>query len=287
MTNSDFVRSFSLFCKDQPKEPGLKILARKIHNGDIKVSCAQNFEDIYLTRIFGLKNKIFYVDVGASHPWFSSVTALFYYNGSNGINVDADPRSISLLQSYRKYDVNIHALVSSNNTDTCTFFLHEKPSRSTASNSYLDGTLFDLEHLEEVTMETQTLNNILSENNCPKKFDLLKIDIEGYEYQALSSLDLNLYQPRIIIVESIPPYDMRTNLKDKVINQSQLIDEYLKIFNYEDFFSDGVNRWFCKCSEADHLRQEMSIPLSVIDQFVALSTFEAMIRCNIEFFDLL
>jgi len=36
---------------------------------------------------------------------------------------------------------------------------------------------------------------------CPRKFDLLSIDIEGHDKEALASLDLSEFQPELIVIE--------------------------------------------------------------------------------------
>jgi hypothetical protein len=74
------------------------------------VSCAQNFEDVLLNRVFGAKPFGFYVDVGAYHPVDGSVTKTFYERGWSGINVE--PGEIfDALAASRPRDVNLHIAV--------------------------------------------------------------------------------------------------------------------------------------------------------------------------------
>jgi hypothetical protein len=54
------------------------------------VSYAQNYEDILLGRALR-KSEGFYIDVGANHPVFHSVTKLFHDRGWRGINVEPSP----------------------------------------------------------------------------------------------------------------------------------------------------------------------------------------------------
>ena len=51
------------------------------------VTYAQNREDLYLYALLG-DGPGFYVDVGANHPTFHSVTKFFYDRGWNGINIE-------------------------------------------------------------------------------------------------------------------------------------------------------------------------------------------------------
>ena len=46
------------------------------------------------------------------------------------------------------------------------------------------------------------LSTILRSHAAPRKFDLLSIDIEGHDKEALASLDLNEFQPELIVIEA-------------------------------------------------------------------------------------
>lgn len=52
-------------------------------------------------------------------------------------------------------------------------------------------------------LKTQSLNNILqSTQYFNKRIDLLTIDAEGHDFNVLKSLDLKIYNPKMIIIES-------------------------------------------------------------------------------------
>ena len=49
---------------------------------------------------------------------------------------------------------------------------------------------------------TTTLNKILENSNYSnKKIDFLCIDVEGHELEVVKGLDLNIYRPKVIIIE--------------------------------------------------------------------------------------
>jgi FkbM family methyltransferase len=52
-----------------------------------------------------------------------------------------------------------------------------------------------------IDVETETLTNVLRENNFPKDISLLLIDTEGMDYEVLLGLDFEQYQPRIVVTE--------------------------------------------------------------------------------------
>jgi hypothetical protein len=62
---------------------------------------------LILRRIFEHKQKGFYVDVGAYHPFLFSNTYIFYLRGWRGINIDATPGSMKLFNKFRKAVLSI------------------------------------------------------------------------------------------------------------------------------------------------------------------------------------
>lgn len=70
-------------------------------------SYSQEGEDLILNRLFANKDKGFYIDIGAHHPYRFSNTYLFYLNGWTGINIDAMPGSMTPFKSKRPKDINL------------------------------------------------------------------------------------------------------------------------------------------------------------------------------------
>ncbi|NET86402.1 MAG: FkbM family methyltransferase [Moorea sp. SIO1F2] len=66
-------------------------------------------------------------------------------------------------------------------------------------------------------VETVTLNEIIDRYNTPKEFDLLSIDVEGHDFQVLASLDLDVYHPKIIIIE-IHDFNLANPNKNQIYN---------------------------------------------------------------------
>lgn len=46
------------------------------------------------------------------------------------------------------------------------------------------------------------LSKLLNDNSVPKNFDLLSIDVEGFELKVLSTFDTEEYSPKLIVVET-------------------------------------------------------------------------------------
>lgn len=55
---------------------------------------------------------------------------------------------------------------------------------------------------EEIEVNTTTLNEVFAESQkITKQIDLLVLDIEGYEIEALKGLDFDTYSPQFILIE--------------------------------------------------------------------------------------
>jgi len=50
-------------------------------------------------------------------------------------------------------------------------------------------------------MKLAPTSQILEENNCPAEFDLMSIDVEGFEDKVLYGLDFQKHRPHLMIVE--------------------------------------------------------------------------------------
>ena len=53
----------------------------------------------------------------------------------------------------------------------------------------------------EVRVPARTLTSILDEAGAPREFDLLSLDVEGFEAEVLLGLDLAKYRPRFMCIE--------------------------------------------------------------------------------------
>ena len=174
-------------------------LLKQIKLKKLDISFSQNFEDLIIKRIFPNKKSFFYVDVGANSPFINSNTAMFYLAGSHGINIDAQENIIKELNSFRKKDKNILSLVDSSKK-IIDFNYHKIPSRSSSNKEFIKLSKAGLNNsgskIKIVKKETDTLNNILKKNNCPKVFNFLNIDVEGSEHNVLLGLNLNEYKKK-------------------------------------------------------------------------------------------
>lgn len=165
-------------------------------------SYSQLGEDIAIKHILdGLGvNKGTYIDVGCNHPQIFSNSFNLYLQGWKGITIDLNEFLIYLHQSERKDDTQIHAAIS-DNVNYVTIYEFESDLISTIDEKFYSEIKKEYKLKSELKkIKTQTLNQILGDLNVIE-IDLLLIDVEGHDLNVLKSINLDLYRPKLIIVE--------------------------------------------------------------------------------------
>ena len=174
----------------------VEIADQQISNGSIVTTTAA---------VKRFKNSIVYVDIGArggSQEATKDFNELLHF-----VVFDADPESNSKLQDdFKNLKVTVVNNAISDSDSKRTLFLTENRACSSLlepsghSLSLRGGNSRDISRFKvekEIVIKTQTLSkSIPIEIKC---IDILKIDIQGLEYEAISGL--GLFRPFLICVE--------------------------------------------------------------------------------------
>jgi len=145
----------------------------------------------------------FYVDVGAFHPYKFSNTYKFYERGWKGINIEPNPETFHLLEKFRPDDINLNIGISSRQAKL-QYWKYNRGAFNTFSKSEVLKleSLPNLELKEVLQIQTKPLNMVLEEYcNEFSEIDFLSVDVEGLDFEVLSSIDLARWKPKIICVE--------------------------------------------------------------------------------------
>jgi hypothetical protein len=171
----------------------------------VKASLSQSSEDVIIEKILkdAKKNKGIFVDVGCNHPIDYNNTYLLYLRGKRGINIDGNADLMKLYSKYRNSDTNLNYLISDKEEDVI-FNLSNKDKISTIHFDEVDEA--NEKHFPahlRTKMTTKTLNSVLEENHIKGagEIDLLCIDVENHDFEVISSIDLNKYQPYLVVIE--------------------------------------------------------------------------------------
>jgi FkbM family methyltransferase len=165
-------------------------------------SFSQEGEDLILLRYFNNKKNGLFIDIGAHHPFRFSNTFLLYQQGWTGINVDANPGTKALFDKCRPKDINIEVGVS--NKEVYLEYFSFKESALNTFSSELANTYIELgwELKEKIIVQTIPLVNIFETHlKSGTEIDLLTMDIEGYELEALKSNNWSRFRPKLLLIE--------------------------------------------------------------------------------------
>lgn len=222
---------------------------------------SQNFEDLYLWRLFKDKAQGFYIDVGAYHPETDSVTKIFYDQGWSGINIEPIPRLFGLFQLHRDRDVNLPIVVSTTNGKVILTQYGDSGLATLSPTLGVSAPIQYKEQRQEIEVSSRTLFDVIK-TYSPRSIDFLKIDVEGLESDVITSASFELLpeelRPRVILLEATMP-SIRISSSAREESRKLLSD-----FGYKQFFFDGLNDYYC--FERDHCRfSELMLPPNVFD----------------------
>ena len=208
----------------------------------------------------------FYIDVGAAWPDEHSVTKAFYDRGWRGINIEPNPIHFLSLKKQRERDINLQIAVGENAGELTMNFI------GNTGLSTLDETIA-IQHkvngwgVESATVSVQPLSRIVS-LNVPNGHEVhfLKVDIEGFEKQALQSHDWVKYRPWIVLVEATLPLSQKESFADW--------EPILLGADYLFVYADGLNRFYVDREHRD-LIAAFKYPPNVFDGFVLTEKVQA------------
>jgi FkbM family methyltransferase len=214
--------------------------AKRIFSPRAIISYSQCGEDLQLARLIPINQDGFYVDVGSNDPIHRSNTYLFYIKGWKGIAIDGNPELIKRHKKMRPLDNAVCALVSEKEEEK-TYFIFDDHCLSTISRTEAVKLSKTRKIRSQQAIKTIRLDRILREQHAPQKFEILSIDVEGYDLQVLRGINLEEYRPKIIAIE-IHDFDQTHPNKDRIYahlsNNQYTLHSYL---NPTAFFVDARN----------------------------------------------
>ena len=185
-----------------------------------------------------------YCDIGANAPWKFSNTAKFYYLNKKkyiGVLVEPDPLLAKILKLKRSKDIIVNKGIKSKNIDAdkLDFFIMNIKTLNTFSEfeakSYESlGYVIKL----KTQIEVMDVNELLYKYFHDKDLHFLSIDVEGLDYDVLSSMDFDKYKPTCICIETIK-FALR-GMPEK----DERIKEFLKEHGYFEYAFTGINSIF-------------------------------------------
>lgn len=211
-------------------------------NWDIKSKglFSQFKQDLVLVDIFKSVDTtgFTFIDLGAAFAQKLSNTYLLERCfGWHGLCIDADIQKAALLKKHRTCKV-INQCIE-NEKKTVRFRSSLKSGKNTIIQ---DASQFNRLHSHDI--ECDTFESILQDHSPSRdRVDLLSIDIEGYEYEAISSLDEGSVKFDIIIFEMRKyRHVVATDKKKTAIYDYLVTNEYIPIMGFPTDISRKCKR---------------------------------------------
>ena len=165
-----------------------------------KKTYAMEGEDLEIVKILKNIDNGFYVDAGGFHPLDRNNTYLLYKKNWRGINIDLSEFSIDLFNFIRPEDININVAVANEDGEVNFYYMKKLSQLSTIKKDVAAKGMHGI--IKEKKINSKKLTTIIGNTKFKnKKIDFLNIDLEGADFDALQSLDFEIYRPKLICVE--------------------------------------------------------------------------------------
>ncbi len=165
-------------------------------------------------RFFRDLNHGVFLEVGAARPDFLSVSALFRSRGWEVLAIEPNP---AYAEHYERLGIEVLAYACGDRDEDDVDFMvvnshgadykggnvtYESWSSLSIKDNYAN-LKSDLD-MTKIKVKLRKLDSILA-THAPQieQIDLVSIDIEGWELDALAGLDFDTYKPRVLIVENL------------------------------------------------------------------------------------
>lgn len=145
-----------------------------------------------------------YIDIGCYHPVFDNNTAFLYKIGWRGTLVDPNPALKPEIAKYRPLDLFLEVAVDKEPVVKEFMMFNDANSMNTLDKDFLArlSKANDKEVLRTLNVNCTTLDEVVERHIEKFKRDpmILNIDIEGMDYDVITSYSFN-YRPLFILIE--------------------------------------------------------------------------------------
>lgn len=163
-------------------------------------------EELIIRDFFQDREGGYFVDVGCAWPIIANNTYyLEKHLGWTGVGIDALEEHAPIWRRDRPGSKFFTYLVTDHSGTEDSFYKSQSRGLSSADRGRADGKHFGgtLE-VEEVKVQSITLTDLL-DNEGIGKIDLLAMDIEGHELNALHGFDIDRFRPELVVTEGKRP----------------------------------------------------------------------------------
>lgn len=192
-----------------------------------------------------------FVEVGAYDGERFSNTSWLADRGWNGVYVEPSPEYATLCRARHRLN-RVQVVNCAAGVEEGEAVLMQMGSLSTISAPTFmayqeqDWSKRQLEkRLEEHTAKIRPLDAILESTKVEPGFDLLVVDVEGFEEQVFQGFDLPRWSPRMMIVELCDVHS-DLNTKAELSESAARVRKQILSCGYEELYRDEINTIFVR-----------------------------------------
>jgi|TARA_R100000995_G_scaffold84452_1_gene63180 FkbM family methyltransferase len=156
------------------------------------------------TKLFGFKDNGYFVEIGVGRclPPAGSNTANLADIGWTGVCIEPNTNYIDEIKTRHK-DNNVKIYNYAAGSENRTTYIKGDTLDKETYNSFKRVGWYEEQILNEnpVEVKEKITNEIFEEAKVPAKFDLLTVDVEGWEYEVIKSIDFAKYRPLVVLLE--------------------------------------------------------------------------------------
>ena len=205
--------------------------------------------EIY-NKFLGYKKDGIFVEVGANDGKTGSFTYNLAKLGWNGLYFEPIPRIYEMCKKNHIEHKNVKVLnmgcaekkgvvsivdgntLSTMDKETLDLYINLRWSRNNFMNTYV------------VKVPVDTLDNVLKKENVTENFDVLVLDVEGFEENVLKGFSIDKYKPKIVVIE-IPDQHPDFVNNNSLITRFRRLREYFEK-NYTFIVNDIVDNVYIR-----------------------------------------
>lgn len=185
-------------------------------------SYSQCGEDLIIYNALSYMNikNVYYIDIGAHHPFNMSNTAFFYKKGFNGICIEPEPNLYKTIKKYRKRDICLNIGVGVNTQKELDFFIMSASAENTFSQEQAEriSKVRNYSIIKKIKIPVMNINEVI-EKYAIFKPNFISIDVEGLDFEILKTFDFNKNRPEVFCIETLMlTTDNREEKIEKIIN---------------------------------------------------------------------